>query len=60
MRERISEVLTIAPEHVSIKGKSNEGMGWIGRGEGIAVFAVALIDRMAETNGFQTGVPSAR
>ncbi|MDQ3523209.1 MAG: 2-C-methyl-D-erythritol 2,4-cyclodiphosphate synthase [Gemmatimonadota bacterium] len=60
MRERISEVLTIAPEHVSIKGKSNEGMGWIGRGEGIAVFAVALIDRMAETNGFQTGVPSVR
>ncbi len=60
MRERISAVLSIAPENVSVKGKSNEGMGWIGRGEGVAVFAVALIDRMPETSGFQTGVLSVR
>lgn len=44
MRARISEVIGISPRHVSIKGKSNEGMGWIGRGEGLAVLAVALID----------------
>lgn len=56
MRERVSAVLNIAPEHVSIKGKSNEGMGWIGREEGVAVFAVALIDRMQEAKGFLTGV----
>lgn len=56
MRERISAVLDIAPEHVSVKGKSNEGMGWIGRGEGVAVLAVALIDRMQETDGFRTSV----
>ena len=28
---------------VSVKGKTNEGMGWIGRGEGIACVAVATL-----------------
>jgi 2-C-methyl-D-erythritol 2,4-cyclodiphosphate synthase len=46
MRARLAGVLGIAPENVSVKGKTNELMGWIGRGEGIAVFAVALIDRI--------------
>jgi 2-C-methyl-D-erythritol 2,4-cyclodiphosphate synthase len=44
MRDRLAEVLGISAEHVSVKGKSNEGMGWIGRGEGIAALAVALLD----------------
>lgn len=44
MRQRLAGVLEIAPERVSVKGKTNEGMGWIGRGEGIAVFAVALLE----------------
>ena len=46
MQERLAGVLGIAPDHISIKGKSNEGLGWIGRGEGIAAFAVALIDSL--------------
>jgi 2-C-methyl-D-erythritol 2,4-cyclodiphosphate synthase len=48
MSERIAHAIGIGPQHVSVKGKSNEGMGWIGRGEGVAAIAVALIDAMED------------
>jgi 2-C-methyl-D-erythritol 2,4-cyclodiphosphate synthase len=48
MRERLAACLMVSPRHVSIKAKSNEGMGWIGSGEGLAVFAVALIDQIED------------
>jgi 2-C-methyl-D-erythritol 2,4-cyclodiphosphate synthase len=44
MCERLADAMGIAADHVSVKGKTNEGMGWIGAGEGIAVHAVALIE----------------
>ena len=46
MRGNIARALGITPDRVSIKGKTNEGVGSIGAGESIAVHAVALIARV--------------
>ena len=43
MRERLAGALVTGFSTVSVKAKTNEGMGWIGRGEGVAVIAVALL-----------------
>ncbi len=40
--ERILAEATSA--RVSVKATTNEGMGWLGRGEGIACIAVAFVD----------------
>jgi len=47
MRERLGQALGTGSAGVSVKGKSNEGMGWIGRGEGLAAIAVATVARAA-------------
>lgn len=43
MRNRLADALGVAAIMVSVKGKTNEGMGWIGRGEGIACIAIATL-----------------
>ncbi len=43
MRARLAEALGVPEGAVSVKAKTNEGMGWIGRGEGLAAMAVALL-----------------
>jgi len=45
MRARVAETLGLPIDAVSIKGKTNEGMDAIGRGDGLQVFAVAAIER---------------
>lgn len=51
---RLAEVLGTAPDAISVKGKSNEGMGWIGSGEGMAVHAVALLEQSRDDGTRQT------
>lgn len=40
----LGRVLGVEARNVSVKAKSNEGMGFIGRGEGLAVIAVATVE----------------
>jgi 2-C-methyl-D-erythritol 2,4-cyclodiphosphate synthase len=43
MRENISKALGITPDRVGVKATTNERMGFVGREEGIAAFAVASV-----------------
>jgi 2-C-methyl-D-erythritol 2,4-cyclodiphosphate synthase len=43
MRETIADLLSVPADRVSVKGKTTEGMGFEGTGEGISAWAVALL-----------------
>jgi 2-C-methyl-D-erythritol 2,4-cyclodiphosphate synthase len=43
MRERLARALDLEPSAVSVKFTTNEGMGFVGRGEGIAALATATL-----------------
>lgn len=43
MQDRLASVLGVGAGAISVKAKTNEGMGFLGRGEGIAVMAVATL-----------------
>ena len=45
MRAALARALGLEPGEVSVKGKTNEGMGWVGRGEGLACIAVVTLAR---------------
>ena len=45
MRTQIAQVLAVPLESVSVKAKSTDALGAIGRGEGIAAQAVVLLQR---------------
>jgi 2-C-methyl-D-erythritol 2,4-cyclodiphosphate synthase len=44
MAAALSSRLGVASGAISVKAKTNEGMGFIGRGEGLAVIAVAVLE----------------
>jgi 2-C-methyl-D-erythritol 4-phosphate cytidylyltransferase/2-C-methyl-D-erythritol 2,4-cyclodiphosphate synthase len=44
IRASLAEVLGVSVDNVSVKGKTNEGVDAVGRGEAIAAHAVALLE----------------
>jgi 2-C-methyl-D-erythritol 2,4-cyclodiphosphate synthase len=59
MEAKIAEAVLAGPAHISIKAKTNDGMGWIGRGEGLAVLAVATLEEPSgpRLSGGLSGIP---
>jgi 2-C-methyl-D-erythritol 2,4-cyclodiphosphate synthase len=43
MRAALAAALALEPARVSVKGKTHEGLGSLGRGEAVAAHAVALL-----------------
>ena len=45
IRAPLADALGVAAEHVNVKASTGEGMGFVGRGEGVAALAVATLAR---------------
>jgi 2-C-methyl-D-erythritol 2,4-cyclodiphosphate synthase len=45
MRRVLAATMGLAARAVNVKFTTNEGMGWVGRGEGIGALAVATVER---------------
>jgi 2-C-methyl-D-erythritol 2,4-cyclodiphosphate synthase len=46
LRRRIAEILEVPPERINVRGTSSNGLGFAGRGEGIAAIAVVLLEKV--------------
>jgi 2-C-methyl-D-erythritol 2,4-cyclodiphosphate synthase len=45
IRAGLAEALGVTPDQVNVKASTGEGMGFVGRGEGVAALAVATLSR---------------
>lgn len=43
MKQKLSEVIGLVPDNIGVKATTTDGMGFTGRGEGIAAYAVVVI-----------------
>jgi 2-C-methyl-D-erythritol 2,4-cyclodiphosphate synthase len=50
MRARLADAVGLAAPEVNVKFTTNEGMGFVGRGEGVAALAVATVERSAHAS----------
>ncbi len=46
MRENIASALSIRKKDINVKAKTSEKLGFLGRGEGIAAYAVGLLEEI--------------
>jgi 2-C-methyl-D-erythritol 2,4-cyclodiphosphate synthase len=51
MRQRIGDAIGLSMNDISVKATTNEGMGFVGREEGIAALAIASITSRASNHG---------
>lgn len=47
MRERLAQILDLPLDRISVKATTTEGMGFTGRGEGLAAQAIAVVETPA-------------
>ncbi len=59
IRARLAMVLHVDAGDVFVKGKTNEGMDAIGRGEGLAVIATAIVIRETPVHAAVSAAPAA-
>lgn len=59
MRERLAGALGVEVEHVGVKATTTERLGFVGREEGIAAWAVVLMEKTGAGSCTDSGCPAA-